>query len=145
VSADPAVRGEIVGEPFDLGRETALVRSAARNAGGLVAFLGCAREFSRGKRVIGLSFEAYREMAGPELTALAAEARERFRLTAAAVLHRVGEIAPGEDIVLIIVAAEHREEAFAGCRFLIDELKRRIPIWKKEIYDDGEVWIQETP
>ena len=139
------VRTGLQGEDFDIGREIERVKQFSGRTGGVVLFLGVARDFSQDRDVIKLEFDAYREMAGRELEEMAGEVAERFGLLGLTILHRWGTIHPGENIVLIIAAAEHRAESFAAARWCIDELKKRVPIWKKEFFADGEVWVQENP
>ena len=139
------IRTGLVEGDFDVAAEMTAIKRFSRKTGGVVLFLGVARDLSQGKEVVKLDFEAYGEMAGGEMSAMAAEAAEKFGLLALTILHRTGTIPPGENIVLIIAAAAHREEAFTAARWCIDELKKRIPIWKKEFYSDGEVWVQESP
>lgn len=109
--------------------------------GGTVTFVGTVRAMNRGRRVRALQYEAYEPMARAVIGQIVDEARQRFDLGAISVHHRLGRLVPGDVAVTILVGAAHREAAFGGCRFLIDELKRRAPIWKKEAYDDGEAWI----
>ncbi len=118
--------------------------------GGLAVFTGHTRDHSRGRRVLYLEYEALDEMTGPEMGRIFAEARERFgpagrgepaRALRMLVQHRVGRVAPAEPSVLVGVASPHREAAFSVCRFLIDSLKERLPVWKKECYEDGHHWV----
>lgn len=111
--------------------------------GGIVRFYGVARESSHhtSKQVTRLEYEAYEAMAREEMERIFAEARGKFALYKAVVLHRVGRVEIGEPAVAIAVATPHRGEAFDACRFLIDELKKRLPIWKKEVYADGSEWV----
>ena len=113
--------------------------------GGVVLFLGRVRGRSRGRVVTRLEYEAYAGMAESELSALADEARARLGAARVAIVHRTGTLAVGEIAVAIAVAAPHRKEAFAACSWLIDALKERAPIWKKEWYEDGSQWISERP
>ncbi len=115
--------------------------------GAIVHFLGVARESSHhsGQKVIRLEYEAYEPMAQKEMKKIFEEAEEKFALQKALVLHRVGRVEIGKPAVAIAVAAPHRAEAFAACRYLIDELKRRVPLWKKEIYQDGSQWVGCRP
>jgi molybdopterin synthase catalytic subunit len=106
--------------------------------GALVTFLGIVRDRARdGRAVAGLRYEAYEPMACAEFEAIEAQARERFGDVRLRIAHAVGDLAVGEVAVAVAVAAAHRGEAFDACRFAIDELKRRAPIWKKERYADG--------
>jgi molybdopterin synthase catalytic subunit len=111
--------------------------------GGIVTFLGVVRERARdGRLVNGLSYEAYEEMAVAEFEKIASEVRRRHGPVDLAIVHRVGELAVGEIAVAVIAASPHRDEAFDACKYAIDALKQRAPIWKKEQYVDGdEAWI----
>jgi molybdopterin synthase catalytic subunit len=113
--------------------------------GGVVLFLGRVRDQARGRSVSRLDYEAYGDMAAVELAALADEARAQHGASRVAIVHRTGTLAIGELAVAIAVAAPHRKEAFAACEWLIDTLKQRVPIWKKEWYADGSQWIAEHP
>jgi MoaE-MoaD fusion protein len=112
--------------------------------GGLVTFTGLVREQSRGARVVKLEYEAYAEMAEKVMREIAAEV-EGETGARIAVLHRVGTLVVGDVAVVIAAAATHRAEAFAACRAVIDRLKERAPIWKKEFGDDGAVWVGMGP
>jgi molybdopterin synthase catalytic subunit len=114
----------------------------APDCGAVVTFTGTVRDRHQGRRVRGLSYDAYEAMALPLLEEIAAGARQRFALTRVVVVHRLGDMAVGEASVFIGVASPHREEGFAACRFLIDTIKTQVPIWKKEFYDDGAAWIE---
>ena len=113
----------------------------ADECGGVVTFLGTVRSPSRGRIVRYLEYEAYPEMAVPKLQEIAAEIRERWGLTRVAIRHRVGRLEVGETSVAIAVAAPHRHEAFEACEYAIVRLKQIVPIWKKEVWADGEEWI----
>jgi MoaE-MoaD fusion protein len=113
--------------------------------GALVTFVGVVREGSRGKSVRALVYEAYGTMALRQMEQLAQEARRRWPVTEVAIAHRTGTLQVGEVSVVIAVAAPHRGEAFDACEWLIDELKRTVPIWKKEMYTEGEAWIDDRP
>lgn len=111
-------------------------------AGGYVCFEGKVRNIANGREVFRLEYEAYPEMAEAEGNKLVAEAVAQFGLIAAQIVHRVGILEIGETAVVIQTASRHRREAFAGCEWLIDELKQRVPIWKRESYADGDSgWI----
>jgi molybdopterin synthase catalytic subunit len=110
--------------------------------GAVVLFLGAVRNRNAGRRVRHLEYQAYDEMAQPEMARLEAEALGRFDISAVALAHRTGRLQVGEVAVGIAVASPHRTDAFAACRFIIDELKKTVPIWKKECFEDGEVWIE---
>lgn len=116
------------------------------DCGGIVTFLGTARDHSDGRPDVNLlAYEAYEEQVVPRLTRVAAEARARWQTVGRiALLHRVGELAVGDVAVVVAVAAPHRDEAFAAARFCIDTLKATVPIWKKEKWDGGESWGLEA-
>ncbi|MDR1661157.1 MAG: molybdenum cofactor biosynthesis protein MoaE [Azoarcus sp.] len=121
-------------EDFSLDEEIAALRAASRRIGGIATFLGCARDFSGDRAVAEIHFDAYASMAISELQTLREQAISRFGLIDARLVHRLGTVRAGDDIVLIVTAAEHRAPALEACRWLIDELKARAPIWKKEIF-----------
>lgn len=112
--------------------------------GGIATFTGTVRDHSRGKTVTRLEYEAYPEMAEKVLRRIADQAQQRFGARVA-IHHRVGTLAVGETAVVIAAAAAHRAEAFDACRFAIEELKKDAPIWKKELTDDGAVWVGLGP
>ena len=130
-------------EPLDPKAIADGIRSDADGA--LVLFQGIVREHSRGKQVRALVYESYGSMAGKQMEDLAEEARRRWPISDVAVLHRIGTLQVGEVSVVIAVAASHRGEAFDACEWLIDELKHTVPIWKKEVYTEGEAWIDDRP
>ncbi len=107
------------------------------DAGAVVSFLGTVRDDG----IFGMEVEAYREVALEELEKIREEAMEELDLLSVDVIHRVGSLSVGEDIVLIVCTAAHRGEAFRGCEQIIDEIKRRVPIWKKEIRAAGDRWV----
>jgi molybdopterin synthase catalytic subunit len=126
-------------EPLDLGRVVAEVSSD--DAGAVATFVGTVRRQSRGREVVRLEYEAFEEMAEPMLRGLAAELTEKHGLCEVAIHHRVGAVDIGDASVVIAVSAPHRAAALDACREAIDTLKETIPLWKKEIYADGEEWI----
>ncbi|HJQ82900.1 MAG TPA: molybdenum cofactor biosynthesis protein MoaE, partial [Candidatus Binatia bacterium] len=125
--------------PIALDRLTRAVRDRA--AGAIVTFVGTTRNENAGRRVIRLEYEAFTRMAEREMRRLADEARRRWPLRRVAMAHRVGRVPVGEASVAIAVSAGHRDEAFAACHWLIDRLKEIVPIWKREHYRGGVVWI----
>jgi molybdopterin synthase catalytic subunit len=126
-------------DPIDLGRLVEQVESPSR--GGIACFLGTVRNHHDGREVLRLDYSAYTSMAEAECARIVAEAESRWRV-AVALLHRVGQLAIGDVAVAIAVASAHRDEAFVACRYVIEELKRRVPIWKRELYADGSVaWV----
>ncbi|MDH5638374.1 MAG: molybdenum cofactor biosynthesis protein MoaE [Nitrospinota bacterium] len=132
-------------EDFDIGAEIRSLASRHKSAGGVVSFLGTVRDFSRGKDVVKLDFEAYPAMAEKELDRLEQDAQKKFDILGCLVIHRTGEIGINENIVLIVAAGAHRGPAFDACRWMIEELKIRVPIWKKEFTADGSHWVEEHP
>jgi molybdopterin synthase catalytic subunit len=110
-------------------------------AGAIATFIGTTRDNNEGRKVIALDYEAYPEMAEKELTRLGEEARRKWQICRMAIVHRVGPVQITEPSVMIAVSAAHREAAFAACRFAIEEIKKTVPIWKKEVYEGGEIWI----
>jgi molybdopterin converting factor subunit 1 len=144
-SGGSAERVRIQQGPFSLDREVELLKQSSSTIGGIVTFLGTTRDLSRGKAVSKLEFEHYPGMAEKKLAAIRERAIREFGVIDVTIIHRVGTLPVGENIVLIAVAAVHRDEAFRACRFCIDELKRVAPIWKKETTPDGEVWVEEHP
>lgn len=113
--------------------------------GALIVFEGVVRESARGKTVKALAYEAYGAMALKQMQQLGETARGRWPITDLAIVHRLGQLAVGEVSVVIAVSAPHRGEAFDACEWIIDELKKTVPIWKKELYTEGEAWIDDRP
>lgn len=135
---------ELSAEPLDPGALHARVAHPA--CGAVVTFTGTTRERNRGQDVVRLDYEAFHEMAGPEMGRIFDECRGRFgdggeRRLRMLCVHRVGTVGVGEPSVVIAVASPHRDAAFRAARFLIDALKERLPVWKKEVYADGQHWI----
>jgi molybdopterin synthase catalytic subunit len=132
--------------PISIGREPvdieALERAVADpSAGATVTFAGMTRNGNAGRQVLRLEYEAYEPMALNEMRKLAREAGERFKIVRIAIQHRIGFVDIGETSVAIAVSAAHRAEAFDACRFAIDRLKEVVPVWKKEYFEGGEIWI----
>ena len=136
---DKAVR--LQEEDFSSDEEFRALRSCSGRMGGIVSFIGCARDFSEGRKVSKIDFETYLPMALSEMEKLRCEAIEHFGLIEVRLVHRIGTVHAGDNIVFIAAGAEHRAPAFEACRWLIDQLKERVPIWKKETTPDGESWI----
>ena len=128
-------------EDFVSDEEVLALRESSLRIGAVVSYLCCARDFSEGREVREISFDAYERMLLPELCKLREEAMARFALIDARIVHRLGVMQAGEQIVLIATAAAHRGPAFDACRWLIDELKERVPLWKKETTPQGESWV----
>jgi molybdopterin synthase catalytic subunit len=122
--------------------DTAALQAVAPGDGALCLFLGVVRNENAGRPVLHLEYEAYEEMALPLLEEIAAEARRRWPVTDVRIVHRLGRLEIGETSVAVAVASAHRAEAFEACRYAINTLKASVPIWKKEFYADGAVWLE---
>ncbi len=118
-----------------------MAEAADERAGAIATFQGTVRKQSRGRDVIALEYEAYSEMAEKVIAEIAGEVKERYDLCEVAVAHRLGRVEIGETSVVIAVSAPHRQDALAACKDVIDALKERVPLWKKELYVGGEEWI----
>jgi molybdopterin synthase catalytic subunit len=129
----------LVREPIDL----ASLPRAESGDGAVCLFVGVVRDLNGGRRVLRLEYEAYEDMALPLMEKIAAEARQRWRVTDVRIVHRLGRLEVGEASVAVAVASPHRGEAFDACRYAIDTLKASVPIWKKEFYADGAVWLDK--
>jgi molybdopterin synthase catalytic subunit len=129
--------------PIDL--PAVLAHVQAPGAGAIDVFIGTVRDNTQRKAVVRLEYEAYAPMALKKMEELAAEAHHRWPVEALALVHRVGLLDIGEAAVVIAIATPHRAEAFEACRWLIDTLKETVPIWKKEVFEDGEVWVAAHP
>ncbi|MGE5127864.1 MAG: molybdenum cofactor biosynthesis protein MoaE [Betaproteobacteria bacterium] len=129
---------KLVRAPIDL----AMLVAADERDGAVCLFVGVVRNEHAGRPVLRLEYEAYEEMALPLMQEIAAEARRLFPVTAVRLVHRLGRLEIGEASVAVAAASPHRAEAFAACRFAIDTLKSRVPIWKKEFYADGSAWLE---
>lgn len=114
-------------------------------AGAINVFIGTVRAATQERNVVCLEFEAYVTMAEKEIEKIIADARQRWPILEMAVHHRIGKLHIGEIAVVIAVSCPHRKEAFAACQFAIDTLKETVPIWKKEVFEDGEVWVSAHP
>ena len=115
---------------------------ASDKDGAVVTFAGIVRGNNQGKKVLFLEYEAYPEMALKMMQRIEDEIMETWGLASVAIQHRVGRLNVGETSVFIAVSAPHRGDAFAACHYAIDRLKKIVPIWKKEIFEDGEVWVE---
>ncbi len=133
----------ITRDPLDEAAVNELRRELAHSSvGGVVTFEGVVRDSNKGKRVSYLEYEAYPAMAEAEMAKIVAEVERRWGATRVALVHRVGRLEIGECSVVAMVACPHRAEAFDACRYAIDTLKASVPIWKKEVAEDGEEWIE---
>lgn len=137
------MRVEITRDPID----TAAVMKAikAGDDGAVCAFDGIVRDNTRGHQTLHLDYEAYEEMALSQMQSLAADAIQRFGVRDVTLIHRLGRLRVGETSVLIVVASAHRGVAFDACRYVIDTLKKTVPIWKKEQFVDGALWADGEP
>jgi molybdopterin synthase catalytic subunit len=130
---------DIVSQPIDIAAVSAAVSDPG--TGATVTFLGTTRDHNDGRKVLRLEYEAYADMAIAEMRKIGDAAKEQWPVAAVAIVHRVGVVPIGEASVVIAVSAAHRRAAFEACHFAIDRLKEVVPIWKKEHFEGGEVWI----
>ena len=130
----------IVGERID--RETVIQSVASPDCGAIATFDGTIRNHAQGKAITHLHYDVYTKMAAKEMEKIRQEAMRRWSLHDLAIVHRSGRVEIGESSVLIAVSAPHRKDALEACRFAIDALKVSVPIWKKEFFEDGEVWVE---
>ncbi|HEY9488382.1 MAG TPA: molybdenum cofactor biosynthesis protein MoaE [Chryseosolibacter sp.] len=119
--------------------------ASSLGAGAVNVFVGTVRNTAHGKNVLWLEYEAYEAMAVSEIKKIIGEASQRWGLLGWAVSHRIGTLKPGEVSVVIAVSTPHRKDSFSACQFIIDNLKEKAPIWKKEVFEDGEEWISASP
>jgi molybdopterin synthase catalytic subunit len=134
---------KISDKPLDIQHCIDAVMSS--ECGGIDVFIGTVRNATKGKTVVQLEFEAYEKMAVKEMNKIVAEIMQKFPVQKIAIHHRTGTLNIGEVPVVIAVAAAHRAAAFDACRYAIDTLKQTVPIWKKEVFEDGEVWVAAHP
>ena len=132
-------------ENFVVTDEIEAIKKVSNNIGGITTFLGTGRELSKGENISKLNFEHYPKMAEKKLEEIRLQAIKDYGIIEMIIIHRIGEIDIGENIVLIVAAGEHRKETFKACEWAIAELKRTTPIWKRETTSTGEVWVQATP
>jgi len=131
---------EIVQDILDARKLTQVV--ASEKDGAVVTFAGIVRGNNRGKKVLFLEYEAYPDMAVKMMRRIGDEIQKTWGLRSVAMQHRVGRLNVGETSILIVVSAPHRDDAFAACQYAINRFKRIVPIWKKEIFEDGELWVE---
>lgn len=134
---------KLLAETLDIEYCINAVQDAA--CGGIDVFIGTVRNQTKGKEVKRLEFEAYEPMAVKEMKKLAEQAQEKWAVQKVVVHHRTGVLQVGDVPVIIAVSAAHRDAAFDACRYIIDTLKETVPIWKKEVFADGEVWVAAHP
>ncbi|MEE8433733.1 MAG: molybdenum cofactor biosynthesis protein MoaE [bacterium] len=142
VSGGASALHEIVEAPIDL--NTLVAKVASPGAGGIATFLGVVRDNSLGRKVLYLFYEVYPPMAVKEMARVEAAVRERWEVDSIAITHRIGRLEIGEASVAIAVSSPHRKEAIEACHFAIDRLKQTVPVWKKEYWEGGEVWIENA-
>lgn len=134
---------KITADPID---PNDLIDFCSRDGSGAInLFIGSVRDESNGRKVIGLEFEAYEKMAIAEMKKIAVFVIDQWNAKAVAIYHRSGKLIVGELPVVIGVSTPHRKESFEACQYAIDTLKQTVPIWKKEIFEDGEVWVSAHP
>jgi len=126
---------------FDLSAEIAALRSGDLEVGAIVSFVGTVRDMNEGSQVNSMELEHYAGMTEKALADIIVEAKSRWSMHEALVIHRIGKMLPGEQIVLVAVTGQHRGEAFAACEFIMDYLKTAAPFWKKEATPTGEHWV----
>ena len=131
---------ELTTDPIDVGAVAR--RVVLPECGATVTLDGYAREWTRGRRTLHLVYEAYAPMAMGEMQRLGRQAHQEFEIAHIGIVHRTGKLEIGETSVVIAVSAPHRRAAFAACEWAIRELKRTVPIWKKEVFEDGEIWVE---
>ena len=128
-------------EDFDVSAEIAAIRGGNRAIGAVASFVGVVRDVNEGDSVSRMTLEHYPGMTEKSIEAIIGEARSRWQVIEALVVHRIGTLAPTDQIVLVIVASSHRGDAFAACEFIMDYLKTQAPFWKKEETGEGERWV----
>ncbi len=134
---------KISAEPLNI--QSCISWVTSPQSGGINIFIGTVRDITKGKPVVRLEFEAYEKMALTELEKIAKQATDQWPVNKLLIHHRTGVLAIGDVPVIIAVSAAHRDAAFGACRYVIDTLKQTVPIWKKEIFEDGEVWVAAHP
>ena len=128
-------------EDFDVGAEIAALRAGNARTGAIASFIGVVRDLNEGDAVSRMTLEHYPGMTEKSIESIIAQARARWQVLDALVIHRVGELKPADQIVLVVVTSEHRGDAFAACEFIMDYLKTQAPFWKKEQTPGGARWV----
>jgi len=142
-AAKMTVEIQIQQQDFDYAHEYQLLRGDSPDAGAIVCFSGLVRDLNLGSQVEKLVLEHYPGMTESVLQNLLEQARQRWDIKRAKIIHRVGELTLGEQIVFVGIASAHRKDAFAACQFLMDLLKTQAPFWKKEVSDQGQTWLDQ--
>ncbi len=130
---------QVTADPLHPEEITATVRSNSHGA--VVTFLGTVRDHAMGRKVLGLEYEAYKEMAEKKLAEIASEIKKRWGLESVSIVHRVGPVPIGDISLVVAIGSAHRKEAFAACEYTVDRIKEIVPIWKKETFEDGDCWV----
>ena len=139
----PNIDIQLLGQPLE--SQVCINFVEDQGAGGVAVFIGTVRNQTQERQVVRLEFEAYAPMAIAEMRKIAAQICERWPARRVSIHHRVGVLEIGEIAVIIAVSTPHRKESFEACQYAIDTLKQTVPIWKKEIFEDGEVWVAAHP
>jgi molybdopterin synthase catalytic subunit len=134
---------KITEKPIDI--QKVIDTASSLGAGAVNVFIGTVRNTAHGKKVLWLEYEVYESMAVSEIRKIIEEASTRWPLLGWAISHRIGTLRPGEISVAIAVSSPNRKESFEACQFIIDQVKEKVPIWKKEIFEDGEEWVSAQP
>lgn len=134
---------KITEKPIDV--QKVIDTATSLGAGAVNVFIGTIRNTANGKNVVWLEYEAYEAMAITEIRKIIEEASNRWPLLGWAVSHRIGTLKPGEVAVVVAVSSPHRKQSFEACEFVIDSIKEKVPIWKKEVFEDGEEWVSAHP
>ena len=134
---------KITEKPIDV--QKVIETASSLNAGAVNVFIGTVRNNAHGKNVLWLEYEAYETMAVAEIRRIIEVASHRWPLLGWAITHRIGTLKPGEVAVAVAVSTPHRKDSFEACQYIIDTLKAKVPIWKKEVFEDGEEWISAHP
>lgn len=134
---------KITEKPIDV--QKVIETASSLGAGAVNVFIGTVRDNANGKKVVWLEYESYEGMAIAEIRKIIDDAAHRWGLLGWGVSHRIGTLKPGEVAVVVAVAAPHRKASFEACEFIINEIKAKAPIWKKEVFEDGEEWVSARP
>jgi len=134
---------KITEKPIDI--QKVIDTASCLGAGAVNVFVGTVRNQANGKNVVWLEYEAYETMAVGEIRKIIEDASHRWPLLGFAVSHRIGTLKPGEVAVAVAVSTPHRKDSFDACEYIIDNVKMNVPIWKKEVFEDGEEWISARP
>jgi molybdopterin synthase catalytic subunit len=134
---------KITEKPIDV--QKVIETASSLNAGAVNVFVGTVRNNAHGKKVLWLEYEAYETMAVAEIRRIIEDSSHRWPLLGWAVTHRIGTLKPGETAVAVAVSTPHRKDSFEACQYIIDTLKANAPIWKKEVFEDGEEWVSARP